>query len=313
MSSAPAQAETEADRALVQLGEALRGGGYHFVTVTPETHRRVNARPGNETARDLRDVFGWSRPFAPEVLPPPLLALLRASGELLHEEGGLLRSGVRYSSLGRALYVHDAWPTLREDAVFFGPDTYRFAAQLARLPGTFGRAVDLGCGSGAGGLSLDGRVEHLVLADVAPRSLRFARVNARLNGQRHFTCVESDVLRGVEGRFDLIAANPPYIVDPDGRLYRDGGGLYGAELSVRIVRESLPRLSPGGTLLLYSGAPVVDGRDLLFAALQPVLDAEDVEARYEEVDPDIFGEELENPVYERVERIAVVTLTVRRP
>jgi SAM-dependent methyltransferase len=301
------------DRALVALGEALRAQGYRHVTVTPETHRRVNARPGNAQARSVRDVFGWSRPFAAGVLPPALLALLAEAGELLPAEGGLQRSGVRFSSLGRALYVHDAWPTLREDAVFFGPDTYRFATQLAQLPGTFERAVDVGCGSGAGLLSLAGRVEQLVLADVSARALRFARVSAHLNGRPDATCVHSDVLQGVEGSFELIAANPPYIVDEEGRLYRDGGGLYGAELSVRIVRECLPRIAPGGTLLLYSGAPVVDGEDVLLAALRPLLDAQDVEARYEEVDPDIFGEELEKPAYARVERIAVVSLVVRRP
>jgi hypothetical protein len=74
------------DRALVALGERLRAEGYRHVTVTPETHRRVNARPGNERAHTLRDVFGWSRPFSPEVLSPGLLALLEASGELLREE-----------------------------------------------------------------------------------------------------------------------------------------------------------------------------------------------------------------------------------
>ena len=295
------------------LGEALREQGYRHVTVTPETHRRVNARPGNAHAPGVRDVFGWSRAFAPGVLPPALLALLAQAGELLQEQDGLQRSGVRFSSLGRALYVHDAWPTLREDAVFFGPDTYRFAAQLAQLHGTFGRAVDVGCGSGAGLLSLAGRVEQLVLADVSARSLRFARVNALLNGRPDAACVHSDVLDGVDGPFDLIAANPPYIVDEEGRLYRDGGGLYGAELSVRIVRECLPRLAPAGTLLLYTGAPVVDGEDVLLAALQPLLGGQDVEARYEEVDPDIFGEELEKPAYARVERIAVVSLVATRP
>lgn len=301
------------DRALVALGEALREQGYRHVTVTPETHRRVNARPGSAQARGLRDVFGWSRPFAPGVLPPALLALLEEAGELLQEEGGLQRSGVRFSTLGRALYVHDAWPTLREDAVFFGPDTYRFAAQLAQLPGSFRRAVDVGCGSGAGLLSLAGRVQQLVLADVSARALRFARVNAHLNGRPDAACVRSDVLEGVEGTFELIAANPPYIVDEGGRLYRDGGGLHGAALSVRILRECLPRLAPGGTLLLYSGAPVVDGQDVLLAALRPLLDAQEVEARYEEVDPDVFGEELERPAYAQVERIAVITLVVRRP
>ncbi|MBF5041792.1 class I SAM-dependent methyltransferase [Aggregicoccus sp. 17bor-14] len=301
------------DLALVALGEALRAQGYRHITVTPETHRRVNARPDNAQARDLRGVFGWSRPFASGLLPAPLERLLEEAGELRREPGGLLRSGVRFSSLGRALFVHDAWPTLSEDSVFFGPDTYRFAAQLARLPGSFGRAVDVGCGSGAGGLSLDGRVARLLLADVSGRALRFAGVNAALNGQQDAACVHSDVLDGVEGDFDLIAANPPYIVDTEGRTYRDGGGLYGAELSVRIVRESLPRLARGGTLLLYTGAPVVDGEDVLLRALEPLLGAHDVEARYEETDPDVFGEELEKPEYDPVERIAVAVLTVRRP
>ena len=36
------------------------------------------------------------------------------------------------------------------------------------------------------------------------------------------------------------------------------------------------------------------------------------EWRYEELDPDVFGEELEVPAYRQVERIAAVLLTLRR-
>ena len=56
------------EEALFELGEALRAQGYRFVTTTPETHRRVNARAtqrGEERALDLRDVFGFSRPCHP--------------------------------------------------------------------------------------------------------------------------------------------------------------------------------------------------------------------------------------------------------
>ena len=49
--------------ALVALIEALKRLGYTFTTVTPSTHERVNRRPCAEQARNLRDVFGWSRPF----------------------------------------------------------------------------------------------------------------------------------------------------------------------------------------------------------------------------------------------------------
>ncbi|MGZ8853315.1 MAG: SAM-dependent methyltransferase, partial [Thermoanaerobaculia bacterium] len=60
---------------LVRLGRLLRDSGYRFTTITPESHARVNRRAGNERARSLRDVFGWSRPFDASLLPPAMLAL----------------------------------------------------------------------------------------------------------------------------------------------------------------------------------------------------------------------------------------------
>ena len=53
--------ETAQDRALLQLAQALRERGYHFITPTPLTHERVNARVENQLAKDLAGVFGWSR------------------------------------------------------------------------------------------------------------------------------------------------------------------------------------------------------------------------------------------------------------
>ena len=151
---APALALTAA---LLRLAGWLHGEGYRFTTVTPATHARVNARPGAELARSLRDVFGWSRPFAPSLLPPELRDALHAA-ELLHPaRDGLLRSGVRFSSLGGQLFAHSAYPTCEEDAVFFGPDTYRFVhlieQELRREPLTPARRIlDVGCGAGPGGI-----------------------------------------------------------------------------------------------------------------------------------------------------------------
>ena len=79
-----------------QVGRALRDEGYSFVTPTPETHRRVLNRGGE--ARGLRDVFGWSKPFAPGFLPRRIEALLDSAGAL-RRDGALLRSTVRFSSL----------------------------------------------------------------------------------------------------------------------------------------------------------------------------------------------------------------------
>jgi methylase of polypeptide subunit release factors len=298
---------TPEQTALVQLGRALLAADYSFVTVTPETHRRVLARPARAREATLRDVFGWSRPFAHSALPESLVQLLDRAGALEHEVG-LLRSRVRFSSLGERLYVHSAFPTSELDAVFFGPDTYRYCALLRRWAPAARRVVDIGCGSGAGGLSLAAPPE-LVLTDVSPHALALAEVNAAL-GERSATFVQSNVLQDVSGALDLIVANPPYMRDESARLYRDGGGEHGEGLSVRIVRESLPRLAPGGTLIVYTGSAIVDGVDTFQRAVTPLLPLHGARVDYEELDPDVFGEELDRPGYERVERIAAVGLRV---
>jgi hypothetical protein len=116
----------------------------------------------------------------------------------------------------------------------------------------------------------------------------------------------------VEGDFDLIVANPPYMADPSERAYRHGGGPLGAGLSLRIVEQALPRLTPGGSLVLYTGVAMVDGRDPFLEALEPWRDSPDFGWTYKELDPDVFGEELLTPGYQDVERIAVVALVVTR-
>ncbi|HEY5675998.1 MAG TPA: class I SAM-dependent methyltransferase [Myxococcales bacterium] len=288
---------------LASLGRALRERGYAFVTPTPETHRRVLAR--GAPARTLRDVFGWSKPFGPGVLEPALLHLLEAAGAL-EREGAQSRSAVRFSSLGPLLLAHSAYPTTAADAVFFGPDTYRFAAfLLARAPRKIGALVDVGCGTGAGGLLLAPRAASVELLDVNETALRFARANCELNSVEA-RIARSDVLQEVREPPDLIVANPPYLADPLRRAYRDGGGELGTGLSERIVAESLLHLRPGGRLLLYTATPVLDGEHLLWRKLAPLLG--EARADYLELDPDVFGEELEHPAYSQVERIAVVGL-----
>jgi release factor glutamine methyltransferase len=297
------------DRALVKLGRALRELGYEFVTVTPETHRRVLERD-DRRARSLRDVFGWNRPFEPGALPEQVLSLARDAG-VLAEHGSALRARVRFSTLEGHLFVHSGFPTREADAVFFGPDTVRFAAFVRRWLRRTSRLVDVGCGSGAGGIVVAASAERMVLADVNPAALRLARVNAALAGVTA-EVVESDVLGGVDGPIDAVIANPPYLVDAEHRLYRDGGGSLGEGLSVRIARESLARLSVGGTLLLYTGAPIVEGVDRFRRAVEPLCRAAGASFHYEELDPDVFGEELARPSYAEVDRIAAVGLVAVR-
>ncbi|WP_447740361.1 methyltransferase [Pseudomonas laurentiana] len=309
--------QVEGDQALLQLGQRLRADGYRFTCVTPATHSRVNGREGTAQARTLRDVFGWSRPFAPGLLSADELQLLERA-QVLVPHGELLASTVRWSSLDELLLVHSAFPTDASDAVFFGPDSYRFAQviqdHLQHNPTQVEPAVDIGCGSGVGALLIARAARHAQVSavDINPMALRYTAINAALAGVSNLSVEPSDLLGGITGTFDLIVANPPYMLDRSARTYRHGGGALGAEVSLRIVEQACERLSRHGTLLLYTGVAIVEGRDALLETIRLRLAGPEWSWVYREIDPDVFGEQLGEPGYEQVERIAAVALTVTR-
>lgn len=298
----------------------LRESGYRFATVTPSTHARVLRRACRRTSETLADIFGWNLPFHPGLLPHAAVRLLK-SANALDETGDLLRSKIRFSTLDDSLYLHSGYPTLSGDAVFFGPDTHRFVSLIERSLPLLDRSrihgiADIGCGSGAGGLTaarlLDGKPQ-LLLTDINPLALSYAGVNVALAGIPSVSLRCGDLYAPLYGTYDLILANPPYLVDAKERLYRHGGGKFGCDLALRIVAEGLPRLAEGGTLILYTAAPIVSGRDTFREALHPLLHTRpDLRCDYREIDPDVFGEELDNPAYSRVERLAAVSLVVRK-
>lgn len=309
--------QTQADQAMLQLGRRLRADGYRFTCVTPATHARVNARPEAGQARTVRDVFGWNRPFRSSLVSADELDQMRQA-QVLEEHGDLLVSRVRWSTLDDLLLVHSAYPTQQSDAVFFGPDSYRFAQvihdHLQRTPKRVEHAVDIGCGTGVGALLIARAAPHAQVSavDINPLALRYTAINAALAGLSNVSVEPSDLLGGITGLFDLIVANPPYMLDASERTYRHGGGSLGAQLSLRIVEQACERLGSGGSLLLYTGVAIVEGRDALLEAIRLRLAGPEWSWVYREIDPDVFGEQLNEPGYEQVERIAAVVLTVTR-
>jgi SAM-dependent methyltransferase len=319
MRQAPRHGLRPPDHALVSLGRHLLQEGYVFTTITPLSHRRVIGREHGDTS-SLEDVFGWSRPFQRRDVPHAIVSNLEEAGAL-EGAGSRLRSAVRFSTLEDQIFVHSAFPTEEAEAVFFGPDTYRFARLLRQTLQSIDRhdpkrLLDVGAGSGAGGLyaaKLLGGTPSVILSDINRQALRYCRINAALNDIPAVEVVESDLFKAVPGAFDLIIANPPYLVDSRSRLYRHGGGEFGEGLSLRIVAEGLGRLAPGGRLILYTGTAVVGGVDRLQAALRSMLDGRSLRFSYDEIDPDVFGEELEHAPYDRADRIAVVAAIIESP
>ncbi len=295
--------------ALLELLRELQSRDYRFVCVTPSTHQTVLSRPqiGEPT---LRDIFGWNRAFDQGQLDAPLFDLLRRAECIDHIEERR-RSRVRVASLGEILFLHSSFPTDSADAVFFGPDTYRFARLvLARLPQMpeCEQIVEMGAGNGAVGILAAKLLPRakVTLVDVNPTAIALAGINAAA------ACVKVDCLLSdrIPDGCELVIANPPYMMDEARRAYRDGGGIFGGELAVEWVRQALGSLAPGGKMLLYTGAAVVGGEMPVLEPIRELCGNADASLAWDEIDPDVFGDELSQPGYEGVERIAAVGIEI---
>jgi methylase of polypeptide subunit release factors len=301
--------------ALLGLLTALDAAGYDFITPTPSVSRRGLERRLSQHSR-LRAIFGWSQPFAPCDLDPALLALAEEA-QVLVQEGDLYRCQVRVSRLAGLLFLHSAFPANASDAVFLGPDSYRFARLIAQA--TSDQAVaaiaEIGCGAGVGGLvaSRLHPTARLELGDVNLAALELAHVNAT-HADVAAQIRKSDGMTALNGPYDLIVANPPYVAGVSGRAYKDGGDMHGARLALDWTQQAMERLSPGGRFVLYTGSAILDGGvDALRQALEDRVSAASLRMRYEELDPDIFSGELRREAYADVERIAAVGAVIERP
>jgi release factor glutamine methyltransferase len=130
------------------------------------------------------------------------------------------------------------------------------------------RILDLGVGSGALLCALLTEFGHArgIGVDISTDAADVARGNLRACGLSLRAEIRlGDWTRGIEGRFDLIVSNPPYIPTVDlPRLPREvrnfdpwlalDGGIDGLAAYRRILPESRCLLAPGGWLLVELGA-----------------------------------------------------------
>ncbi|MAB53626.1 MULTISPECIES: 50S ribosomal protein L3 N(5)-glutamine methyltransferase [unclassified Marinobacter] len=129
-----------------------------------------------------------------------------------------------------------------------------------------GRILDLCTGSGCIGIAAASIFEdaEVDLADISTDALDVAAVNIDYHevGDRVST-VRSDVFDGLEGRYDVILSNPPYVDaddiadmpaeyghEPELGLAAGGDGL---DIAHRILARAADYLNPGGLLIVEVG------------------------------------------------------------
>ncbi|HJZ71163.1 MAG TPA: peptide chain release factor N(5)-glutamine methyltransferase [Vicinamibacterales bacterium] len=151
-----------------------------------------------------------------------------------------------------------------------------FADRRARL-----RIADVctGCGCVAVALAHERSAASIVASDISFEALAVARRNAAQHGVAdRIRLLHTDLLDGVEGSFDAIVANPPYVVDdaapalqPEVRDHEPAvalfGGADGLGLVTRLIAAAPRRLRAGGVLIFEFGlGQDVEVEDLLDAS-----------------------------------------------
>ncbi|TCB52448.1 class I SAM-dependent methyltransferase [Acinetobacter sp. ANC 4779] len=312
--------ETAQHQALLFLLKFLKQKNYHFTAITPLSHQRILDRNKNIKDKDitLRDIFGWNLAFSQTDLDRTLFTILKEN-QLIHFQEGYWFTNIRVASLEDQLFIHSSFPTIQQDAVFFGPDTYRFVYHLKQYlshkPQPFKRGLELCCGTSAAAITMAKHYpefNEMIVADLNPKALSYSQINAKFAGLNNIYPIYSNLFANIEGQFDLIFANPPYLIDADQRQYRHGGNvLDGNELSFNILKEGLTRINPQGCLFLYTGVAIRSKGNPFLEELKKLLTpSSNIKWSYEEIDSDVFGEELEQPAYQHIERIALALVKV---
>jgi len=138
-----------------------------------------------------------------------------------------------------------------------------FDTLVARPPA---RILDLCCGGGCIGIAaaLALPQAEVVLADLSEQALAVAAENiTRFALADRVTCTQSDLFAAIEGRFDLILCNPPYVSDAE---YRDLPAEYrhepvmglvsaddGLAIPLQVLAQAAHHLAPDGVLVLETG------------------------------------------------------------
>jgi release factor glutamine methyltransferase len=151
--------------------------------------------------------------------------------------------------------------------------------------------LDIGAGSGVVCIAVASEWPGCDMAatELSAAALEVARENARkLLGPDHkIAFVQGDLYEGVEGVFDIICSNPPYISEAEYATLAREVTLYeprqalvagpgGTEFHRRIAEGAKDRLKPGGWLLMEMGA---EQRQALITILEETKIFDDISFR----------------------------------
>lgn len=125
-------------------------------------------------------------------------------------------------------------------------------------------ALDIGTGSGAIAVSVSKYTEAEVFAvDISTEAIEMAKKNA-MNNNVSVKFINSNLFENVEGKFDIILSNPPYIekeviktLESDVKDYEPilalDGGVDGLDFYRRIIKDCHKHINDQGSVIFEIG------------------------------------------------------------
>ncbi|MGA3362103.1 MAG: methyltransferase [Solirubrobacteraceae bacterium] len=185
---------------------------------------------------------------AAAAVAPLSLSRLQTAGVLERARDGL-RACVRLDPLRGIVVASDPSPANarlpRDHVVYPGPAAEVLAALTIRR--TAATVLDLCCGSGVQALLAARHAGQVIATDLNPRALRLAALSAALSGIENVAWRQGDLFEplGTE-QFDLIVANPPFVISPTRELMFRDSGRSADQLSREVLQGVAARLRDGG-------------------------------------------------------------------
>jgi hypothetical protein len=189
------------------------------------------------------------------------------AGGLVDDDGNeaLGRLAIRpFGEHGDRLVAHDRPSpsgSLPADHVLgISASTMALAGATIRRP--IDGAFDLGTGCGVQAVYASDHSRAVVASDVNPRAVACATLTMELNNLAHVSVRPGDLFEPAgDERFDLIVANPPFVISPSRRyVFRDSGRPL--DSLCRTIVQTAPRhLTDGGHGQLLASWAHVEGED----------------------------------------------------
>src|SRR3989338_7344735 len=137
-----------------------------------------------------------------------------------------------------------------ENVYYPREDTELFAKNIEKTALNDKNALEIGCGSGILSIIMAKNGAITTSVDINSDAVEITKTNAEKNNVK-INVVESDLFENIEGVFDIIIFNPPYLpTESEERDITYSGGISGRETIERFIAESKNHVKKDGIILV---------------------------------------------------------------